>query len=135
MPHPFLSEKWIEEARAIRAENEDDDPPVPVSIKMNQVVTDVPFGDGTVYSYLDTSSGELLLELGQLDDAEVTITTDYETARSIFVDQDFALAMQAFMGGKIRVQGDMMKLIALQAAAPADDQAQLVADRIKAITA
>ncbi|CAN5834900.1 SCP2 sterol-binding domain-containing protein [soil metagenome] len=134
MPHPFLSEKWIEEARAIRAENEDDDPPVPVSIKMNQVVTDVPFGDGTVYSYLDTSSGELLLELGQLDDPEVTITTDYETARSIFVDQDFALAMQAFMGGKIRVQGDMMKLIALQAAAPADDQAQLVADRIKAIT-
>ncbi len=135
MPHLFLSDEWIEEARAIRADHEDGGPPVPVSIKMNQVITDVPFGDGTVYSYLDTSSGTPLLELGQLDDAEVTITTDYETAKAIFVDQDFAMAMQAFMGGKIRVQGDMMKLMALQTAAPVDAQARVVAGRIKAITA
>ncbi|MDQ3738869.1 MAG: SCP2 sterol-binding domain-containing protein [Actinomycetota bacterium] len=135
MPHPFLSDEWIKEARAIRARHEDDAPAVPVSIKMNQVITDVPFGDGTVYSYLDTTSGVMLLELGQLDEPEVTITTDYETAKSIFVDQDFALAMQAFMGGKIRVQGDMMKLMALQAAAPVDAKAQVVAEQIKAITA
>ncbi|MGI8762681.1 MAG: SCP2 sterol-binding domain-containing protein [Ilumatobacteraceae bacterium] len=135
MPHPFLSNEWIEEARAVRASHEDDAPPVPVSIRMNQVITEVPFGDGTVYSYVDTTSGVLLLELGQLEEAEVTITTDYETARSIFVEQDFGLAMQAFMAGKIRVQGDMMKLMALQAAAPVDAQAQVVAEEIKAITA
>lgn len=134
MPHPFLSDEWIAEARAIRASH-DDAPNVTVSVRMNQVITDVPFGDGTVYSYLDTSSGELLLELGQLEDPEVTITTDYDTAKSIFVDQDAAFAMHAFMGGKIRVQGDMMKLMALQAAAPVDDTSRIVAEQIKAITA
>lgn len=132
--HPFLSDAWIAAARAIREEH-DEAPPVTVEIKMNQVVTDVPFGEGTVHSYMDTSSGALVLELGELDDADVTITTDYLTAKAIFVDQDPAVAMQAFMSGKIRVQGDMMKLMALQTVAPSDPAARDVAEKIRAITA
>jgi len=132
--HPFLSDAWIAAARAIREEH-DEAQPVTVEIKMNQVVTDVPFGEGTVHSYMDTSSGALVLELGELDDADVTITTDYLTAKAIFVDQDPAVAMQAFMSGKIRVQGDMMKLMALQTVAPSDPAARDVAEKIRAITA
>jgi hypothetical protein len=132
--HPFLSDAWIAAARAIRKEH-DEAQPVTVEIKMNQVVTDVPFGEGTVHSYMDTSSGALVLELGELDDADVTITTDYLTAKAIFVDQDPAVAMQAFMSGKIRVQGDMMKLMALQTVAPSDPAARDVAEKIRAITA
>ena len=132
--HPFLSDAWIAAARAIREEH-DEAQPVTVEIKMNQVVTDVPFGEGTVHSYMDTSSGALVLELGELDDADVTITTDYLTAKAIFVDQDPAVAMQAFMSGKIRVQGDMMKLMALQTVAPSDPAARDVAENIRAITA
>ena len=135
MPHPFLSDEWIEAARAVRAQHESEAPPVVVSVRMNQIITDVPFGTGTVHSYLDTTSGVLVLELGALDDAEVTITTDYETAKAIFVDQDPTAGMQAFMNGKIRVQGDMMKLMALQTAMPADPQALAIAAEIQAITA
>ena len=40
----------------------------------------------------------------------------------MIVDQDPAAAMQAFMAGKIKVQGDMMKLMAVQAAV-ADNEA------------
>ena len=35
---------------------------------MNQVITDVPFGEGTIHSYLDTSSGELVLEIPPVED-------------------------------------------------------------------
>lgn len=134
MPHPFLSEEWIAAAREIRQAH-GDAPPVAVVVKMNQVVTDVPFGDGTVHSYLDTTSGDPVLELGALDDPDVTITTDYETAKAIFVDQDPAAGMQAFMSGKIQVQGDMMKLMALQTAMPAEPDARSISEEIRAITA
>ena len=52
-------------------------------IKINQVIIDVPFGDGEVTSYLDTSSGHLVMELGELPDADATVTTDYATAKAM----------------------------------------------------
>ena len=38
------------------------------------------------------------------------------------------------MTGKIQVQGDMMKLMAMQAAMPTDEASQQIAEEIKAIT-
>ena len=134
MPHPFLSDEWMAEANAIRERHAGKTDKVKGSFKINQVVTGVPFGDGTVESYLDTSSGDVVMELGRLDDADVTVTTDYATAKAIFVDQDQAAGMQAFMTGKVTVQGDMMKLMALQAAMPNDAVSQQIAEEIKAIT-
>ncbi|TVR28032.1 MAG: hypothetical protein EA389_01170 [Ilumatobacter sp.] len=134
MSHPFLSDEWMAAARDIRAKYEDRATEVTQVIRINQVITDVPFGEGTVHSYLDTSSGRVEMELGELDDADATITTDYATAKALFVDQDPAAGMQAFMAGKVKVQGDMMKLMAMQTALPNDDTAQQVADEIKAIT-
>ena len=58
------------------------------SIRMNQIVTDVPFGEGTINSYLDTSSGAVEMELGSLENPDLTVTTDYATAKAVFVDQD-----------------------------------------------
>jgi SCP-2 sterol transfer family protein len=133
MPHPFLSDEWLAEARAIREKYAGQGAPIGHKVKMNQIITDTPFGDGDIELWMDTTSGEVRLERGRLDDADVTVTTDYETARKIFVDQDPQAGMQAFMSGKIKVQGDMMKLMQLQAAAP-DDTARNVAEEIKAIT-
>ena len=134
MPHAFLSEEWMTEARAIRERYADQTAKVTQPVKINQVVTDVPFGEGTVKSYLDTSSGEVVMALGELEDADATVTTDYATAKAIFVDQDPAAGMQAFMAGKITVQGDMMKLMAMQASMPADEASQKIAEEIKAMT-
>ncbi|MET0459266.1 MAG: SCP2 sterol-binding domain-containing protein [Ilumatobacteraceae bacterium] len=135
MSHPFLSEEWMAEARAIRERYAGQTSKVTQSLKINQVVTGVPFGEGTIESYLDTSSGDVIMEFGSLEDADVTVTTDYETAKSIFVEQDPAAGMQAFLGGKIVVQGDMMKLMAMQVAMPTDEASQQIAEEIKAITA
>jgi len=101
---------------------------------MNQVVTDVPFGSGTIHSHLDTTSGELSMELGHLDGVDLTVTTDYATAKDIFVGRDPQLGMQAFISGRVKVVGDMTKLLAMQATVPDDEFARQVAEEIQAIT-
>jgi putative sterol carrier protein len=135
MTYPFLSDEWMSEAKAIREKYADEVPEVTAIIRLNQVVTDVPFGDGEVHSYLDTSSGSMAMELGELESPDATITTDYDTAKALFVDQDQAATMQAFMTGKIKVQGDMMKIMAMGTAVPQTEVTDKISAEIKAITA
>jgi putative sterol carrier protein len=102
---------------------------------MNQNVTDVPFGPGTIQTHLDTSSGELELEFGHLDDADVTVTLEYATAKAILVEGNPQIGMQALMAGKIKVEGDWSKLMALQTIAANPDPAAIaIARRIQQIT-
>jgi hypothetical protein len=117
--YPFLSDEWVTEARKLRAEYQGKVPAAAVVVRMNQVITDVPFGEGRVMAHLDTSSGEPELDLGHLDSPDLTVTTDYQTARAIFVDANPQAAMNAFMSGKIKVDGDISKLImTVQTAGP-----------------
>ena len=134
MAYQFLSDEWMVAARESRAQYQDDSIKIPVGVRMNQIITGVPFGEGTVATYTDTTSGSLDIDLGHLETADVTVTTDYMTARNIFVEQDPNFTMQAFMSGKIKVEGDMLKMMALQAAMPQDEIAKTIADEIKSIT-
>lgn len=137
MPHPFLSPEWMTAARAIREKHADAAPEVETVLRINVAVTDVPFDSDTVEAYIDTSSGRLEMELGSLDEPDATITTDYETAKIIFVEQDQTVVMQSFMNGTIKIQGDMMKLMGLQTAMPTSgesDTAEAIAQEIKDIT-
>jgi hypothetical protein len=133
--HPFLSEEWIEEARSIRAEAAADgtSATVPHTVRMNLVITEVPFASGSLDAHIDTSSGTVDLDSGHIDPSDLKITVDYDTARSILVDGNSQVAMQAFMTGKIKVDGDVAKLIELQTAAPGPN-AQVIAQRLRDIT-
>ena len=138
MPHPFLSPEWMSAVKDIREKYAGEASKVTTSIRMNQVITDAPgevAAEGTINTFLDTSSGDIVMEIGELETPDLTITTDYDTARKIFVDQDQAAGMQAFMAGRIKVQGDMMKMMAMQTSMPSDDVARKIADEIKDITA
>jgi putative sterol carrier protein len=75
------------------------------------------------------------MELGSLEIADLTVTTDYDTARQLFVEQDPAASMQAFMSGRIKVDGDITRLMLMQTAVPQTDTTLAVAEEIKAITA
>ncbi len=135
--YPFLSDDWITEARRIREEFRGTVPEVVANpVRMNQVITDVPFGPGTLDAHIDTTSGELEIDAGHLDQPDVTITLDYETAKAVFVDGTMETAMQAFMAGKVRVQGDLPKLIAAvqQQSTPLTPEAGEIARRIQEIT-
>jgi hypothetical protein len=136
--YPFLSDEWLAEARKVRAEFKGRTPGVPVSIRMNQIIDDVPFGGGTIQAHLDTSGGELEIDTGHLESPDLTITIGYATAKGLFVDGDTQGAMQAFLGGRIKVDGDITKLIALQnagATAADDPVAREMARRLQAMTA
>jgi len=141
MQHPFLSEEWISAAREIRARHDEQAPATSASVRVNLNISEVPFGEGSVPAHLDTTSGRLEMELGHLNEADATVTTDYATAKNLVVFQDQGALMQAFMGGKVKIQGDATKLMALAAAGQtgsAAPEATLlagkIADEIKAIT-
>lgn len=135
--YQFLTPEWIEEAKRIREEFDGDAAPPAHSVRMNQVITEVPFGDGTVNAHMDTSSGEIQMDLGHIENPDLTVTLDYATAKAILVEGNPQAGMQAFMAGKVKVQGDITKLMALGApqAAEPDEKAVAIAKAVRDITA
>ncbi len=132
--YPFLSDEWLDAAKKIREEYSGKAQPPAHAVRMNQIITEVPFGEGTIEAHMDTSGGEMEMDMGHLDDADLTVTLDYPTAKAILVDGNPQAGMQAFMAGKIKVQGDMTKMMALQSGTPDPMQAEIAA-KIKEITA
>lgn len=131
--YEFLTPEWVAEAKRIRDEFEGEAAAPAHVVRMNMIVTEVPFGDSDVKAYMDTSSGQIDMDLGELEGPDLTVTVDHATAKAIMVENNPQAGMQAFMAGKIKVQGDMTKMMALSAGAP-DPAAALVAERIAAIT-
>ena len=131
--YTFLSPEWIAAARAVREAHAGDEGAPVVSLRMNLVVEGVPFGGGLVDAHLDTTSGVLDVDLGHVDSPDVKVRLDYETARAVLVDGDSEAAMAAFMAGKIRVEGDMTKLLAYEAR-PITPGEQTLAARLRDIT-
>lgn len=119
--YPFLSPEWIEAARALRDEYSDQMPESPVEARVNVVVTDIPHGDEkTLNGKIDTSAGQTIIDRGHLEDPELTVTVDYATAKAAFVTRDQQEVMTAFLSGKILVDGDASKLLALQSTPPTE---------------
>lgn len=127
--YPFLSTEWIDAARALRDEYADQAPASPVQARVNVIVTDIPHGDQSdLEGHIDTTSGQTTIDHGHLDEPELTVTIDYATARAVFVTRDQQQVMQAFFSGKILVEGDATKLLALQPGAPGGDVDELATE-------
>ena len=108
MPHKFLSEPWFDEIESLR----DDAPPAAgamADLVLNIVVTGAPDGDVEVHM----NKGQF--ERGLAADAPTKITVPYDVAQDIFINGNQAAGMQAFMAGQIKVEGDMTRLMAMQA--------------------
>ncbi len=110
--YPFLSDEWFDEITRLVAEH-GGDAPAHAQMKMNLVVIDTPF-DSDVNFHMGAEDGKPLMGKGHLDPADLTLTTDYGTAKEVFVAGNPQAGMQAFMAGKVKVQGDMTKLMAAQ---------------------
>ena len=137
MNHVFLSEEWLDAVLALRAEYTGGDVPPEAQIVMNQIISDVPFGEGRIEISVDTTAGVLDIRRGHHDSADVTVRTDYETAKSVLVDQDSQAVMHAFLSGRILVEGDLTKLMTMQAAALTADphpRRDELAQKLKALT-
>jgi hypothetical protein len=113
----FLSDEWFAEARRI-VDQRGVDIPSEARLAMNLVVTSSPNGSpdgGDQLLHVGTNDGSADWGPGHLDTADLTLTTDYVTARDIFVSGNPQTAMQAFMEGKVKLQGDLTRLMAAQA--------------------
>jgi len=138
--HPFLSPEWIVAARKIRDDYADRAPDPTEEVRANLVITDAPFADHDIEGHVDTTGGSVSIDEGHIDDPELTVKTDYATAKTLFVDRDPAAAMEAFMMGKVLVTGDVARVLAFASNPEPTDPDEMalakeVASRLSEITA
>ncbi len=79
-----------------------------------------------------TGEPEILLYLkegkiyqGQNSNAASTVLCDNDTLQKLISSKNTDVALEAFMTGKIRIEGDMSALMSLQSARPSAEQKQL----------
>jgi putative sterol carrier protein len=103
----WLTQEWLDESTEL-AQSQPERPGA--TARLQYVITGTP--DGDVQYYWIVEDGKLLEnKLGELSDAEVSLTESYEDAMAIQKGELDANA--AFMQGKIKVGGDVAKLMAL----------------------
>jgi putative sterol carrier protein len=108
----FLSEEFMTEASGTLSTNpgfQNAISNVELGVQFN--VTDGP--DGDVAYYLDIADGDASMVLGELDGADVTLTSTYETF--VGISKGELNTQMAFMTGKLKVSGNMAKLMMNQA--------------------
>lgn len=129
MSHTFLSDEWFTAMDAVRAEIGDPEvAPAMKDVKLNIVVTGGPEGDREVH--LDGGQ----FRPGPADSAPTKLIVPFDVAQSIFVEGNQQAAMQAFMTGKVKVEGDISKVMAMQTAGTSPSQ-QEFQKRLAEITA
>lgn len=115
----FLTDDWFATVADLTAQAGDLNlPPSLQALAINLIVT-----DATGQTELALASGKL--QKGLAEQAKTTLTMDAQTLRKVFLEYDMSAAMQAFMTGKIKVQGDMSQLMSLQIAKPSAEQKAL----------
>lgn len=115
----FLTDEWFSEVDRLTAEAGDLNlPPALANTKINLKITNTANGD--VNAALENG----VLKKGETD-ATTTINIDQETLKVIALKGDMNEAMNAFMSGKIRIDGDMGQVMALQTAKPSAEQKDL----------
>jgi SCP-2 sterol transfer family len=110
--YPFLSPEWFSKVAELVEEH--GAAPGQTDVLMNVVVTGDPSGTERRW-HMGARDGRAMWGEGLLERADVTLTTDYETAKDVFVAGDPAAGMTAFLSGKVTVQGDLTKLMLVQA--------------------
>jgi len=109
----FLSEEWTQAVQdALNANDAFRNAAGSQTAKVQQVVT-TPEGEKRYWFKLE--SGKAELGSGDApDQVDATITQDYDTA--VALSKNELTGTAAYMSGKLRVSGDLMKLMQLQGA-------------------
>jgi hypothetical protein len=128
MPHVFLSDDWFDAVEDLR----DEMPEPPAALKdlvINIVVAGGPDGDREIHM----TGGRF--ERGLAEGAPTKLTVPFDVAKAMFIDGNQQAGMQAFMSGQIKVEGDMSRLMAMQAAGGPTPEQIALQEKLKALTA
>jgi putative sterol carrier protein len=105
----YLTPEWLDAAqRAVAADTRLADVTKNVELTVQQVVTNGPDGDAAYRVVID--NGHVSVEGGEAD-ATITFVQDWDTAAAI--NRGDLSAQGAFMTGRIRVRGDLPRLVEL----------------------
>jgi SCP-2 sterol transfer family protein len=130
--HEFLSDEWFAIVDQL-VEEHGADAPDNTDIVMNLVVVETPFG-AERHLHIGAKGGRAHWGIGHAPESDVTLTTDYTTAKEIFVSGDPQAGLAAFMAGKVKIQGDLAKLMAAQMAGAGAGGIGALAEAVQGIT-
>lgn len=106
----FLSDEWATAVtEALNASDAFKQAAGTQAVKLQQVVT-TPEGE-TRYSF-KIENGQAEVKVGDIENPDATLTQDYETA--VALSKSELTGTAAYMSGKLKVSGDLMKLMQLQ---------------------
>jgi putative sterol carrier protein len=106
----FLTDEWAQAVtEALNSNDAFKQAAAGKTVKLQNVVAEA---DGEKRYYLDLEGGAAKVSMGELPDAEATLSSDYDTAAAMSRNELNATA--AYMSGKLKIQGDLMKLMQLQ---------------------
>lgn len=110
MPVKYLSQEWIDAYNAVLT-----DDAVRTALKGKSAAIQMVISDpaqGEIRYWLRIADGGASAGLGDLDDADVTISQSYETSAQ--VNKGELDGQKAFMQGKVKIAGKMLKMMQLR---------------------
>lgn len=109
----FLTVQWLDDLSAALAAHEGFSKAIAsTEISLQFEVTDAPEGAESVYA-ITVAGGAARVAAGPAESPDVTIASNYETAAAIAKGE--LNTQMAFMSGKIKVSGNMGKIMTNQA--------------------
>ena len=109
----FLSEEWVDDVTTALNDHQGFKNAIGDADLGIQFMTD-DGPEGPVSYYLSASGGDAVMSLGELESPDVTVKQSYDTASAISKGE--LNTQTAFMTGKLKVSGNLAKLMMHQSA-------------------
>jgi hypothetical protein len=123
----FLTDEWFDEVKALNDAAGD----IAINPAMKAVVVNLTVGTGAGDVPMCMNRG--LIEKGHAPKPDVTMTMPADYALAIMVRGEWSAGMKGWVKRKIKLKGNMRKLIPLQVHDPTPDQ-ETLRRKIEAVT-
>ncbi|MFN8016263.1 MAG: SCP2 sterol-binding domain-containing protein [Acidimicrobiia bacterium] len=106
----FLSPEWEQAAEELHDSNKPETSN-DIEFSMNVTITPTPFGEKLIS--IDVKNGQAAVEKEHIENADITVKTDYETAYKLFTQGDMNIVMSKMLEGKVVIGGNVAKLLSM----------------------
>ena len=115
----FLSDEWFNKVLELKSAMGD----MEIPAQLKTLVLNVTVQDGDKNIDMCMNAGNI--QKGHVAGAPTKMTLPKDLALRLFIENDKSAGMQGFMAGKIKIEGDMSKMMAMQSVQPTAQQEDL----------
>ena len=106
----YLSDEWAKSVtEAVNASDSFKQQAAGKEVRLQYVIA---APDGEIKYFTELKDGQATVGIGEIENPEATLSSDYDTSAALFRNELNATA--AYMSGKLKIQGDLMRLMQLQ---------------------